>query len=174
MSLLRVGYLQGLFRWKPSPESMELPGEAETREFYSSEYLRDAWSAAMCLDLQWGADARDWVDDVHDNGLAVAVEQCCHDGRLMSCELRAAPATIRPGDRLPGRARSSSIAERQGRRRAPLPLVAGPNRTREAHRLSGSRPSTSPDVHRRFSDSWRQYYAINEPRASSRLTGQFG
>jgi hypothetical protein len=88
MSLLRVRYLQGLFRWEPH-EVIDRPGEADTWEFYSSDHLEEAWAAAMCLELEWTREDRDWVEAVHDNSLAVAVEQCCHDGRLMPCELRA-------------------------------------------------------------------------------------
>lgn len=88
MSLLRMRYLQGLFRWDPH-DVIDLPGEAETWEFYASEHLEDAWAAARCLDLEWTREDRDWIETVHDSSLAVAVEQCCHDGRLMPCELRA-------------------------------------------------------------------------------------
>jgi hypothetical protein len=88
MSLLRLRYLQGLFRRKPPPECIDLPGEAEMWDSGWSGFNQDAWKAAMCLDLEWTEDARDWVENVVEEGLAVAVEQCCHDGHVLPCELR--------------------------------------------------------------------------------------
>lgn len=89
MSILRRHYLRGFGRWQPEPETIDLPGEADAADFATSWDYKAAVEAARSLDLTWTKAAVDWVEEVIEDGLAVPVEQCLHDGGLLSCELRA-------------------------------------------------------------------------------------
>lgn len=79
----------GGFRWDSGPASFDSVGEAETYDFLASEHLQRAYSAAKSLDLKWSNQAMEWVAAVSDEGLQVAIEQCCHDGCLLDADRRA-------------------------------------------------------------------------------------
>lgn len=89
MSNLRRLYLRGLFRWKPPGEIIDIAGEAETYDFYASDHLDDALKAARALCLEWPREAQEWLEGVTEDGLPVALERCCHEGRLLPAEMRA-------------------------------------------------------------------------------------
>jgi hypothetical protein len=86
---LRSLYLRGMFRWSPSTYSFDTVGEAETFEFLASLDNEAALAAACALEGPWSDEASAWLGEVERMELQVALEQCCHSGRLMPVELRA-------------------------------------------------------------------------------------
>jgi hypothetical protein len=78
-----------MFRWTPSTDDTWTVGEAETYDFLASMDNDAAFSAACALEGPWTEEAGQWLWEVERDELQVALEQCCHDGKLMSAELRA-------------------------------------------------------------------------------------
>ena len=90
MSMLRRMYLNGFFRARPSrEEDFEHVGDAETWDFLANPDCDEALRAARALELPWDEDAREWFDEVVDENLQVAIEQCCHNATLLPVEQRA-------------------------------------------------------------------------------------
>ena len=95
MDRLRAMYLRGLFRWEPDDYSFDTIGEAETYDFLANPRNEEAFYAACALEQPWDEEADEWLDEINrfsesdGETLHVALEQCCHDGKLLSAELRA-------------------------------------------------------------------------------------
>jgi hypothetical protein len=83
-------YLNGFFRAKPSSEEdFECVGDAETHDFLTNPDCDEALRAASSLAVPWDDEAQAWFDGVEQESLQVAMEQCCHAGRLLPVEERA-------------------------------------------------------------------------------------
>jgi hypothetical protein len=78
-----------MFRWTPSTDAPWTVGEAETYDFLASTDNDAAFAAACALEGPWTDEAGEWLWEVERDELQVALEQCCHDGRLLPTELRA-------------------------------------------------------------------------------------
>jgi hypothetical protein len=89
MQCLRSLYFRGMFRWTPSTDAFSTVGEAETYDFLASIDNDAAFAAACALEGPWTDEAGEWLWEVERLELQVALEQCCHDGRLLPAELRA-------------------------------------------------------------------------------------
>lgn len=95
MDRLRGLYIRGMFRWEPENDSFDTVGEAETYDFLANPGNEDAFDAAWALEQPWNEEADEWLSEVDslfesvDETLLVALEQCCHDGKLLPAKLRA-------------------------------------------------------------------------------------
>lgn len=88
-------YLRGLFRWEPNDYLFDTVGEVETYDFLANPRNEEAFDAACALEQPWSEEANEWLNEIDrfsesvDETLHVALEQCCHDGKLLPAELRA-------------------------------------------------------------------------------------
>lgn len=75
----------------PRPLTFGTPGEAEEDEFFFSDHIVEALEAAAATGMRYSnGEQSDWFDRACWDGVAVALEQCCEEGRLLPPQLREA------------------------------------------------------------------------------------